>query len=179
MDRASPFKQEKLRSLLQALRQQLASHSAFVRFALVGGGGYLLYQAVLFLVYDSTLFGFLPAKDTSAVIVFFEHGDVRLLITTLVASPLTLVSVFTGHNLWTFRDRGSVGKPLWMRFGQYVATVSISVGIVTVTVNVLTVRFDMYHFTALPIGVSLGGAWAWLWYSRFIWRPAKKRTLED
>ena len=173
MDRASPFKLEQLRSLRQALRQQLASHSAFVRFALVGGSGYLLYQAVLFLVYDSTLFWFLPAKDTSAVIVFFEHGDVRLLITTLLASPLSLVIVFTGHNLWTFRDRGSVRKPVWMRFGQFVATVSISLVIVTTTVNVLTVQFEMYHFVALPIGVALGGIWDWLLYSRIIWRRAK------
>jgi putative flippase GtrA len=179
MDQASPSRQEQLRSLGQALRQRLASHIALIRFALVGGSGYLVYQAVLFLMYDSSLFWFLPAKDTSADIIFFEHGDVRLLITTLVATSLTLVVVFTGHNLWTFRDRGSVRKPLWMRFGQFVATVSIGSVIVITTVNVLAVRFDMHHFFALPIGVSLGGIWDWLWYSRFVWRRAKKRRLEE
>jgi putative flippase GtrA len=179
MDPAPLFKQEQLRSLEEALRQQLASHIALVRFALVGGSGYLLYQGVLFLMYDSPLFWFLPAKDTSAVIIFFEHGDVRLLITTLVATSLTLVVVFTGHNLWTFRDRDSVRKPLWMRFGQFVATVSIGAGIVIATVNVLAVRFDMYHFVALPIGAALAGTWDWLWYSRFVWRRGKKRRLEE
>jgi putative flippase GtrA len=179
MDQASPSRQEQLRSLGQALRQRLASHIALIRFALVGGSGYLVYQAVLFLMYDSPLFWFLPAKDTSTDIIFFEHGDVRFLIATLVATSLTLVVVFTGHNLWTFRDRGSVRKPLWMRFGQFVAMASVAAfGIVTVTVNVLTVQFDMYHFMALPIGVSLGGIWDWLWYSRFVWRRAKKRRLE-
>ena len=178
MNQASPLKQERLRSLRQALRQQLASHSTFIRFASVGGSVYLLYQAVLFLMYDFPLFWFLPAKDTSAFIVFFEHADVRFLIATLVASALALVAQFTGHNLWTFRDRASVGKPLWLRFGHFVATVLVAVGIVLVTVNVLTVRFDMYHFVALPIGVSLGSAWNWPWYSRFIWRRAKKQSLK-
>ena len=174
MDRASLFKQEQLRSLEEALRQRLSSHIALVRFVLVGGSGYVLYQAILFLVYDSALFWFLPAKDTSVGIVFFVHADVRFLITTLVASALSLVFVFTGHNLWTFRDRDSVRKPLWMRFGQFVATVVVASGIVLVTVNVLTVQFDIYHFLALPFGVALGGIWDWLWYSRLVWRRAKR-----
>ena len=164
-----------LSSLREALLLKLASHIALVRFAMVGGSGYLLYQGVLFLMYDSQLFWFMPAKDTGAVIIFFEHADVRLLITTLVASAMALVTVFTGHNLWTFRDRGSVRKPLWMRFGQFVATASIGSAIIIVMVNVLTVQFDMYHFIALPIGVALAGAWDWLWYSRFIWRRAKSQ----
>ena len=179
MDRGSLFKQRQLRSLEQALRQQLTTHIALVRFAVVGGSGYLLYQAVLFLMYDSPVVWFLPEKDTSAAIIFFEHGDVRLLIVSLVASPLAVLTVFTGHNLWTFRDRAPVHKPLWMRFGQFLATVSIGSAIVLVTVNVLTARFDMYHFVALPIGVAVAGTWDWLWYSRLIWRRAKKQTLED
>ena len=179
MDRASLFKQAKLRSLKEALRQQLTSHMPLVRFALVGGSGYLLYQSVLFLVYDSPVLWFLPDKDTSAVIIFFEHTDVRLLVTTLVASAVTLVGVFTGHNLWTFRDRAPVHKPVWMRMGQFLATVSVGSGIVIVMVNVLTVQFDMYHFVALPIGVALAGTWDWLWYSQFVWRRAKKQSLED
>ena len=179
MDRSSLFKQEQLRSLEEALRQQLASHIALIRFALVGGSGYLLYQGNLFLIYDSPLFWFLPAKDTSAVIIFFEHADVRFLIATLVASPLTLVSLFTGHNLWTFRDRDSVRKPIWLRFGQFIAAALIAVGITLATLNLLVVQFGMYHFVALPIAASLGGAWDWLWYSRFVWRRAKKQRPEE
>lgn len=175
MDQAVRAGQERLQSIRQTLRQQLTSHIALIRFGLVGGSGYLLYQGVLFLMYDSPLFWFLPAKHTGAFILFFEHGDVRLLITTLVASPVALVTVFTGHNLWTFRDRDPVPKPVWMRFGQFLATALIAVAITTVTVNVLTLRFDFYHFFALPVGVALGGLWDWLWYSRLIWRRAKKQ----
>ncbi len=178
MNLASLFKQAKLRSLEEALRQQLTSHMPLVRFVLVGGSGYLLYQSVLFLGYDSPVFWFLPDKDTSGVIIFFEHADVRLFVTSLVASAVTLVVVFTGHNLWTFRDRAPVHKPLWMRIGQFLATVSVGSAIVLVMVNVLTVQFDMYHFIALPIGVALAGMWDWLWYSQLVWRRAKKQSLE-
>jgi putative flippase GtrA len=140
---------------------------------MVGGTAYVVYQSVLFLMYDSTLFWFLPAKNTSADVILFEHGDLRFLISTLVANTLALIGVFTGHNLWTFRAKHSVRKPLWLRFGQFVAFASIAAfGIVTPTVNVLTVQFDMRHFFALPIGIALGGVWDWLWYSRFIWRGA-------
>ena len=160
----------------QALRQQVASHAAIIRFALVGGTGYLVYQAVLFLVYDSPLIWFLPAKDTSTVILFLEHGDVRLLIATLAATPLTLVTVFTGHNLWTFRDRDSVRKPLWVRFGQFVAIAFVAAFvIVTGTVNFLALRFNIYHLFALPVGISLAAVWDWLWYTQVIWRRAKKQ----
>ena len=175
MEQASRVRPVQVRSLSQALRRRLASRIALIRFAVVGGSGYVLYQAVLFLMYDSPLFWFLPAKDTVATIIFFEHGDVRLLISTLAATVLTLVGVFTGHNLWTFRDRDSVRKPIWLRFAQFLATALIAaLGIVTVTVNVLVLRFNMYHFFALPIAVSLAAIWDWLWYSRFIWRRARK-----
>lgn len=180
MDEASPLRHAQVRALGQALRRQLASRIALIRFAVVGGSGYVLYQSVLFVMYDSPLFSFLPAKDTSADILFFEHGDVRLLITTLVATALALVGVFTGHNLWTFRDRDSVRKPLWLRFLQFLATALIAaLGIVTVTVNVLALQFNMYHFVALPIGVSLAAIWDWLWYSQFIWRRDRKSAVGE
>ncbi len=157
------------------VRQQLESRPALIRFALVGGTGYLIYQSVLFIMYDSPLVWFLPAKGTSGSIHFFEHGDLRFLITTLVATVLGLIGVFTGHNLWTFRDRDAVRKPLWLRFVQFFAVASVAAfGIITVTLNVLTVQFDIYHFAALPIGVAIGAIWDWFWYSQFIWRRRKR-----
>ena len=178
-DQAPPLKQRSLAFTGQALRQQLTSQAALVRFALVGGSGYLLYQVVLFLMYDSDLFWFLPAKKTSADFVVFEHGDFRFLIVTLAATAVTLIGVFAGHNLWTFRDRSSARKAIWMRFGQFVAAASMGVAIVIVTVNVLTVQFDIYHFVALPFAVSLAALWDWLLYSVVVWRPTNRRSLTE
>ncbi len=165
-------------SRLNAIRdltlRQVRTHRTLIRtllrFALVGGSGYTVYQAILFAMYDSSLFWFLPGKDIKASIVFFTHGDVRLLITTLVATAVVLAWVFTGHNLWTFRDRNLARKPIWLRFGQFLATALIASAIVTVTVNVVVLQFNTYHFVALPIGIALAGVWDWLWYSQFIWR---------
>ncbi len=160
-------------SIRQLIQEQLASPATIVRWAVVGAVGYVVYQGLLFLVYDSPLFPFLADKDTSVSLVLFEHGDSRFLIATLVATAFGLVSIFTGHNLWTFRDRQPVRKHVMLRFAQFVATALISaLGIVAVTVNVLTVQFNFYHFLALPIAVGLGAIWDWLWYSQFVWRRA-------
>ena len=163
-----------LPSLVQRLREELHAHLTFVRFAIVGGTFYLLYQVLLFVMYDSPLFWFLPAKDTSANLILLEHGDVRFLIVTLITSSLLTVGHFAALDLWTFRGKTSPGKPLLMRFGQFLATVSAAVVIVAVTVNVLTVQFDIYHFLAFPVGVCFAAVWNWLWASRFIWRRAKR-----
>lgn len=147
-----------------------------LKFLLVGALGYLIYQALLFLLYDAPILPFLPDKDTSADILFFQHDDLRLLIATLVATEMSIVGVFAGHNTWTFRHRQTVRRPLWLRFGQFNAKALVStLGILTVTVNILILRFDLYHFVAVPIGVALAFTWNWLWDSQIIWRQAKKR----
>jgi len=169
----------RLNSVWDLILGRIRTHRTLLRFALVGGSGYLVYQAILFVIYDSSLFWFLPSKDTKATIVFFTHGDVRLLITTLLATAVVLFWVFTGHNLWTFGDRNSVRKHLWLRFGQFLATALIASAIVTVTVNVFVVQFDVYHFVALPIGIALAGIWDWLLYTQFIWRRAKRTHTVD
>ncbi len=173
VDTSVPKEGEAAHHILEALRQRLAAHTTLTKFLIVGGMGYLVYQTVLFAVYDWSFLPFLPAKDVSARIVFFDHGDVRLLIGTLVAMEFGIMAGFTGHNFWTFRDRG-VHKPLLMRFGQYHANQLISaLGILTLTVNVLTVQFGLDHFVAVPIGVAAAGAWNWMWDTQLIWRRSK------
>ena len=162
------------RSLREALLQRLRANSTVIKFLIVGGTASLIYQSVLFAVYDWPLLWFLPEKHVNARIVFFDHGDVRLLIGTLVASELGIIIGFTGHHLWTFRNPG-VRKRVLVRFGQYHTNQLIStLGILTLTVNVLTVQFGFYHFVAVPIGVAAMGAWNWTWDSQFIWRRAKR-----
>ncbi len=173
MDTTTAQKGEGALSLLEALSQRLAAHSTVVKFLIVGATSYLVYQTVLFLVYDAGVLPSLPDKGVSGSIIFFDHGDVRFLIATLVAMEFGIAAGFTGHHRWTFRERGA-HKPLLQRFGQFHANQLISaLGILTVTVNLLTVQAGLYYFLAVPIGVALAGAWNWTWDSQFIWRRAK------
>lgn len=175
METSTVQKGEAAQSFVEALLDRLASHTMIAKFLIVGTMGYLVYQTALFLVYDAGVFPFLPDKEVSGSIVFFDHGDIRFLIATLVAMEFGIAAGFTGHHRWTFRDRGA-HKPLLLRFGQFHANQLISaLGILTVTVNLLTVQVGLYYFLAVPIGVALAGAWNWTWDSQFIWRRAKRR----
>lgn len=157
----------------------VARNAVILRFMTVGTLGYVIYQLVVAIMYDTPVFWFLPGKDEGANLILFEHGDARLLIATLVATELAIIGVFSGHTLWTFRDRDSVRKPLWMRFGQFNAKALVStLGILTVTVNVLTLNFGFYHYVAVPIGVLLAFTWNWAWDTQIVWRRSKRpRTV--
>ena len=157
------------------LSNVVTTNAVILKFMTVGGLGYVIYQLVVAIMYDTALFWFLPDKDHSVSLVLFDHGDARMLIATLVATELSITGVFSGHTLWTFRDRDYVRKPLWMRFGQFNAKALVStLGILTVTVNVLTVGFGMYHYAAVPIGVLLAFSWNWAWDTQIVWRRAKR-----
>ena len=141
------------------------------RFLLVGAGGYLAYQLFLFVAYDSSLLWFLPAKDTAMRIIFFTHPDVRLLFSTLLAAQFAIIFAFTAHTNWTFRNRQVMGKPLWLRFGQFNAKALVSTGgIMTVVVNALVLGLGLHHVLAVPVGVLVAFNWNWMWDSQFIFR---------
>ena len=144
------------------------------RFVVVGATGYVIYQAVLFLMYDLSLLPLLPAKETHADLLLFTHSDIRLFVTTLVAAELSLVGAFVGNNLWTFRDRDVVYSPVLTRFVKYNLKAVIStMVIVTGVVNVLTVGVGLHHMLAVPVGVLAGFTWNWIWDAQYIWQRAK------
>jgi putative flippase GtrA len=146
-----------------------AASSTFIKFCIVGTIGYLVNQFFLFLFYDSPAFPFLPEKGTDARIVFFTHPDVRLLIATVLAVELAILSNFLWHNLWTFSDR-SRRLPMLLRWIIFNIT-SIGSPIISVTtVNVLTPNFGVNAYIANSIGVALGMSWNWMWNTRVIWR---------
>lgn len=164
------------RSILGELATRLPGFLTLGRFLVVGAVGYLVYQLVVFATYDWSLLWFLPAKGTSFRLAFFRHEDVRLLIATLVAAELSIIGAFTAHTRWTFRNRELAYKPLWLRFAQFNAKALVSTaGIMTATVNVLILRFNFYHYIAVPFGVLAGFTWNWLWDAQFIFRRAKSR----
>jgi putative flippase GtrA len=158
-----------------ALLETLRANAALVRYVMVGGLGFLNYQATLFLLYDSPVFTFLPAKDASVNLGFFEHSDVRLLISTLAATEVTLIGMFTGHHLWTFRDRNPASGSMPLKLGQYHAKMLVSALLIfTGSINLLVVQFGVYPYLAAAVGTVLAFAWNWLWDSVVIWGEGKR-----
>ena len=162
-------------TLREALLRRRAGLKTLAKFLLVGVGGYLTYQMTLFVAYDSSLLWFLPAKDTSLRIIFFTHGDARLLFSTLLAAELAIITSFTFHTNWTFRDRNVVKKSLWPRLAQFNAKALVSTGIIMTTlVNFLVVTGGVHHVLAVPVGVLVAFGWNWTFDSQLIFRRASE-----
>ena len=158
--------------LVDLARSQFQQRRTFIKFAAVGAIGYVIYLGLLLFMYDLELFPFLPDKNTSANLLLFTHDDILLLITTLIGTQLSIVAVFIGHSLWTFADRPSVRKPLWLRFVQFQGRALVStLGILTVAVNALTLLAGVHPSLAVPVGLVAAFVWNWLLDSRVIWRP--------
>jgi putative flippase GtrA len=165
----------RLTAIWEFLLRQRRTHATLLKFTLVGMVGYLLYTGALFLVYDSGLLPFLPDKNTSVRLGLFTHSDVRLLIGTLAAAQVSITGGFFARDLWVFRGSPVVRKPGWRRFLEFQAKSLVStLGILTVTVNVLTEGLGLAHYVSTPIGISIAFVWNWLWESRFIWRRASR-----
>ena len=162
--------------LLDSWRARIRGHQTLLRFAATGTSGYLVYQLVFFLLYDLSVLWFLPDKGETVRLLGFSHSDSLLLITTLVAAEFSIIGVFIGHHLWTFRDRPIVSRSIWVRFGQFNAKAAVSsLGILTAMVNGLTLGLGVTPYLAIPAGVATAFFWNWLWDSRFIWRRAERR----
>lgn len=155
---------------------KLRGSTTFIKFAIVGSIGYVVNQVFLFLLYDSPAFPFLPAKDTDATIVFFTHPDVRLLIATVIAVEVSILSNFFWHNVWTFSDRAQ-RLPMALRFVTFNLTSIGSPVISVATVNVLTPNFGVNPYAANTLGIALGMIWNWLWNTQVIWRKAERASL--
>ena len=149
---------------------QARAHKTLLKFMLVGLLGYLLYTATLFVAYDLSL-PFMPDKHTSLHLGLFTHSDLRLLIGTIVAAEVSIIGGFFARDLWVFTDWPTADTPKWVKFLQYQAKSFVStLGILTITVNVLTPEAGLPHYIATPIGVAVAFTWNWLWESGIIWR---------
>jgi putative flippase GtrA len=105
----------------------------------------------------------------------FTHSDLRLLIGTIVAAEVSITGGFFARDLWVFTDWPTTNTPKWIKFLQYQAKSFVStLGILTVTVNVLTPQVGISHYIATPIGVAAAFAWNWLWESSIIWRKREQ-----
>lgn len=157
-----------LNYLTKRIRTKATSHTTFLKFLVVGTIGYFVNQFFLFLFYDTPAAWFLPETDTQAKVLFVTVGDVRLLIASIVAVEISIISNFLFHDHWTFRDR--LKKPLPIRFGQFNLTSFGSPVISVATINILTPNFGIHYLISNSIGIALGMSWNWLWNAQFIWR---------
>lgn len=150
------------------LRAHFGISPIILRFLIVGGVGYLINQGLLLLFYDSSLFPFLPDKDADASFLFFSHDDARLLIASIIAVEVSIVSNFYWHDRWTFRDH--VKRPLIQRYLQFNLTSIGSPLISVVVLNILTPYVGIHHLIANTIGILLGTGWNWFCNTQIIWR---------
>jgi putative flippase GtrA len=146
--------------------------STLTKFLIVGAFGFLINQFTLFLLYDSPVFWFLPAKDTLASLGLFNHPDIRLLLSSVVAVEVAIFFQFNAHERWTFRDRARKGWVL-LRFLKFNLTSSVSPIIVVVTVNTLTPLFGISPYISNTIGIAAGVTWNWTWNTLVIWPRAE------
>ena len=161
----------RLNAIWGLIARQVEAHRTLIKFAAVGAIGYFIYTGLLLFMYDLSALPFLPDKHTSLDLLLFTHDDALLLITTLVGTQASIAGVFTGHCLWTFADRTTVRKALWLRFLQFEGRALVStLGILTVAVNGAAVGLGLHPYIAIPIGLITAFTWNWLWDSRFIWR---------
>lgn len=142
--------------------------TTLAKFLVVGGLGYIIYQGMFYLLYDSPVFWFLPAKDTEAGLLLFTHPDIRLLIASVFGVETAIIFQFNAHERWTFRHRPRHG---WIgaRFVKFNLSSIVSPLIIVATTNVLTPVFGLSPYISNTIGVLLGFIWNWTLNTLVIW----------
>jgi len=168
---------QRLRKAGAAIIGRLPVSTTFLKFLIVGGLGFLINQFMLFLLYDSPVFWFLPAKDANLDLGLFGHLHTRLLVSIVLAVEVAIIFQFNAHERWTFRDRERKG---WgpLRFLKFNATAAVAVIIAVATVYFLTPLFGDSPYIPNVIGTVLGFTWNWGWNTLVIW-PQKQKGLES
>ncbi len=169
---AKPKDQNLLKAEASIFRRLRLSSTLF-KFLIVGGIAYLINQSALFLLYDTSLVWFLPAKDTAADLLLFTHPDLRLLLSSILAVEAAIIFQFNSHERWTYRDRARQGWGLF-RFLKFNLTSAGSPIIIVVTVNTLTPVFGISPYLSNTIGILAGVTWNWTMNSLVIW-PRQQR----
>lgn len=162
----------------RALAHRLHIPTTFAKFLVVGGIGFVINQVMLFLLYDTSIFFFLPEQGTEWDIGPYT-ANARLLVSSIIAVETAIFFQFNAHERWTFRWRPR--KEFWLRrFVKFQASSIISPIIIVAATNILTTNFEMSPYVSNAIGVLLGVSWNWLANSLLIWRrgPQLEESVE-
>ena len=165
-----------------ALAHRLRLPTTLIKFVMVGGTAFLIYQFFLLMFYTLPVLWFLPDKETTIDPLPFGLPELglRLLIVSIVALELAIVFQFRSHERWTFRNRNRAG---WVpiRFLKFNLNSSFSVIAILGMTNVLTavlgvmnlsigpMDIDVSPYIASAVGVLIGFTWNWTMTSLVIW----------
>lgn len=173
-----------------ALARRLRLPTTLIKFAMVGGTAFLIYQFFLIVFYALPVLWFLPDKETKIDPLPFGLPELglRLLIVSIVALELAVVFQFWSHERWTFRNRNRAG---WVptRFLKFNLNSSFSLIAILGMTNVLTavlgvmnvsigpIDIDVSPYIASAVGVLIGFTWNWTMTSLVIWPKHRAASL--
>jgi putative flippase GtrA len=185
-DLATTHANEGLVGAASALAHRLHLPTTLIKFLMVGGVAFVIFQVFLYLLYGeppapffpdlSGIFWFLPKQDTKADLLLFTHPDIRLLIASVIAVEITIVFQFNSHERWTFRNRRRAGWTL-VRFLRFNLSSIVSPIIIVLTTNILSVAFNILPYISSIVGVLIGFGWNWTLNSLVIWPKHEREPL--
>ena len=158
-----------------ALAHRLHLPTTLMKFLIVGGVAFIVYQVFLYLIYGepptaflpdlSGLFWFLPDRNPDPSL---SDPDIRLLIASIVAVEAAILFQFNSHERWTFRHRPRHGW-IGVRFIKFNISSIVSPIIIVVTTVVLH-ALDVSPYMSSAVGVLIGFVWNWTVNSLLIWQ---------
>lgn len=120
----------------------------FVRFCIVGAGGFAINFALLTLCYKVL------------------HWP--LFLAQLLSGEMALFHNFILHHNWTYKDRRTL-KTLKILLIQFHATSWFAIVLASVIVTLGVSVLRLHYVVALMIASSLGLLWNFLWSKYIIW----------
>lgn len=120
----------------------------FVRFCIVGVGGFTVNFILLTLLYKTV------------------HWP--LFVSQLIAGEIALFHNFFLHHNWTYRDRNTT-KTFRLLLIQFHLTSWFAVILTTVVVTVGVSLFKLHYVVALVLAAVLALLWNYIWSKYVIW----------
>ena len=125
----------------------------FIRFIIVGGSGFIINTIILTLLY--------------------RVGHLPLVVSQLIGAETALISNFTLHNIWTYKN--SLGNSSWLRkliifHGSSWSGILITTSILLALVNYLHINY----LIGLVVASAITMLWNYTWTRFVIFRSSAK-----
>jgi len=130
----------------------------FIRFCIVGGTGFVINVAILFLLTK------------------FLHTPI--FIAQLLGAEIALASNFTLHHNWTYKDK-RVKKSLASLIVQFHAVSWPAILGSSLIVSLLVSLLHMDKYEALIISSFVALVWNYAWSKYVIWRGVSEKEIEE